>query len=59
MWLEAYLASINGKYTVIYGWNAVAGDLSYWTVAANHFDTMNPGCGYWLYMNADGNITPP
>ena len=57
--LQTYLASIDGDYDVVYRWNAAAGTWSYWTVIANDFDTMNPGYGYWLYMNAEDTITPP
>ena len=59
MELVTYLASVAPNYDVVYRWNAGTGTWSYWTVAANDFNTMDPGCGYWLHMLTGGTITPP
>jgi hypothetical protein len=59
MALEAYLDSIDGDYVVVYRWNAGTGTWSYWTALADDFDTMDPGCGYWLFMTSGGTLTPP
>ena len=59
--LESVLAPINGKYTVVYEWNAdIDSDYYGWV---KHTDTINdltilkPGVGYWIYCNEDVNLT--
>ena len=58
MALVTYLASVAGNYSVVYRWNADTGTWSWWMPSTSNFDTMNPGYGYWLYMNDDGIINP-
>jgi len=56
---EAYLASEDGNYALLYRW----ADGGWWWWMKNNpastFTNMNPGYGYWLYMTAGGTITPP
>jgi len=49
-----YLAGIDGKYTVIYGYNAAA-DI-YFTVQSG--DSLQPGYGYWIAITEAGTIFP-
>ena len=49
-----YLAGIDGKYTVIYGYNADA-DI-YFTVQSG--DNLQPGYGYWIAITEAGTIYP-
>jgi hypothetical protein len=57
MAIESYLASEDGNYSLLYCW--VDGDWLLWTTAGSTFTNMEPGCGYWLSINATGTITPP
>ncbi len=50
-----YLASINGKYNIIYGYNG--GD--FFIVGQIGHNLMEPGCGYWIHMLEPGTICPP
>jgi len=49
-----YLAAIDGKYTVIYGYDA-ATDI-YFTVQSG--DSLQPGHGYWIAITEAGTIFP-
>ena len=49
-----YLEGIDGKYTVIYGYNAAA-DI-YFTVQSG--DSLQPGYGYWIAITEAGTIFP-
>ena len=49
-----YLAAIDGKYTLIYGYNAA--DDIYFTVGSN--DNLQPGHGYWIAITESGTIYP-
>jgi len=49
-----YLESIDGKYTVIYGYNAAAD--TYVTVKKT--DYLQPGYGYWIAITEAGTIYP-
>jgi len=51
---SVYLADIDGKYNVIYGYNATA-DI-YFTVTKS--DNLQPGYGYWIAINEAGTIFP-
>jgi len=51
-----YLAAIAGKYTIIYGYNAVA-DL-YFIAGAPGNELLQPGLGYWIAMTDDGTVYP-
>ena len=56
---ETYLASVDGNYTFLYCW--FNGGWLWWMNGntASTFTNMEPGYGYWLFMNTDGTITPP
>ena len=54
-----YLAGIDNKYLQILGWNASIQEwitvflIDAWTA------NLEPGNGYWIYMQAEGHIVPP
>jgi len=56
---ETYLISIVGKYMVLYGFDADAAE--YFTVypLGQHGGKMEPGHGYWIWMDSAGTIVPP
>ena len=52
---EDYLASINGKYDIIYGY----GDGGFFVVGSEGNGLLEPGQGYWIHMIEPGTIYPP
>ena len=50
-----YLASIEGKYAMIYGYK----DGSFFIVGTEGHELMQPGQGYWIYILEPGTISPP
>jgi len=51
---EDYLASIDGKYDIIYGYGG-----GFFIVGPEGHDLMEPGQGYWIHMIEPGTIYPP
>jgi len=56
---DVYLANVSGMYTVIWAYDTVSGnyELVYAPGGAGS-GVMNPGEGFWIYMQADGVIVP-
>ncbi len=54
--LGDYLASIDGKYIILYGYNSES-DTYFIAGSAGH-EYLQPGLGYWIAMTADGTIYP-
>jgi len=52
---EDYLASISGKYDIIYGY----GGGGFFIVGSEGYALMEPGWGYWIHMIEPGTIYPP
>lgn len=52
---EDYLASINGKYDIIYGY----GEGGFFVVGPECYELIEPGRGYWIHMIEPGTIYPP
>jgi uncharacterized repeat protein (TIGR01451 family) len=52
---EDYLASIAGKYIVIYGYE----DGEFFIVGSPGHEYLQPGLGYWIAVILDGTIFPP
>lgn len=52
---EDYLASVQGKYGIIYGY----GSGGFFIVGTGGHDLMEPGRGYWINMIEPGTLCPP
>ena len=52
---DSYLGSIGDSCSLMYGWDAAAG--SWFSVDTNQGGgNLEPGHGYWVYMNAPGTV---
>jgi len=56
---ETYLVSIAGKYSFLYGYEGGAEGWFYVVPLGDHDGKMEPGHGYWIWMNDGGTIVPP
>ena len=55
---DDYLANVDGKYTVIWGYNANTDSYDLVFPSPPGSGVLTPGSGYWVWMTEDGMIVP-